>query len=177
MSDFRSTTPDELYFVTLTVMEWVDVFSRNIYKDVLIENLQHCQQKEKLEIYCYVIMSNHLHMICRRLDEDLNELLGRFKSTSAKEIIKEIEADPRESRKKWLLYLFQHFAKTSKQYSKNHFWQYTNHPVLLYSHAVIQQKADYIHMNPVRAGLVCEPEHYLYSSACVQSPLRVLELG
>jgi putative transposase len=176
MSEFRKTTPDELYYVTLTVAGWVDVFTRNCYKNILVNNLQCCQQNEQLEIYCYVIMSNHLHLSCCRLDKDLTELLGRYKSNTAKQIIKEIKDNPHESRREWLLYLFQYFAKTNKQYSNNHFWQYTNYPLLLYSNRIIQQKVDYIHMNPVRAGLVTEPEHYLYSSACVNSPLRVLEL-
>lgn len=140
MSEYRITTADELYFVTLTVVGWVDVFTRNEYKDILIKNLQYCQQKEKLEIFSYVIMSNHIHMVCRRLDKDLKELLGRFKSICAKEIIKSIETNPQESRKEWLLYLFKYFAKASKQYSENHFWQYTVHPILLYSNEVIAQK-------------------------------------
>ncbi len=175
MSEFRITTPDELYFVTLTTVGWVDVFTWIDYKNILVENLAYCQLNENLEIYSYVIMSNHIHIICRRLDKDLNELLGRFKSYSAKQIIKAIENNPQESRKEWLLYLFNYFAKANKQYSKNHFWQYTTHPVLLYSNDVIKQKIDYIHNNPVRAGLVNEPENYIYSSANIYSPLKVIQ--
>lgn len=66
MSEFRITTTDELYFVTLTTVGWVDVFTRNDYKNILFENLKYCQQIENLEIYSYVIMSNHIHMIFRR---------------------------------------------------------------------------------------------------------------
>jgi len=174
MSEFRITTPDELFFVTLTTVGWIDVFTRNEYKNILIENLKYCQENEKLDIYCYVIMSNHIHLICRRREKDLNELLGRLKSYTAKQIIKAIENNPQESRKEWLLYLFNYFAKANKQYSKNHFWQYTIHPVLLYSYEVIKQKMEYIHMNPVRAGLVNEPENYIYSSANIFSPLKVI---
>ena len=120
-------------------------------------------------------MSNHIHLVCRRLDNDLKELLGRFKSNSAKQIIKAIEDNPHENRKEWLLYLFNYFAKANKQFSKNHFWQYTFHPILLYSNEVIKQKINYIHQNPVRAGLVNEPENYIYSSANKHSVLKVLE--
>lgn len=176
MSEYRITTKDELYFVTLTVVGWVDIFTRNEYKDILIKNLQYCQQNENLEIFSYVIMSNHIHLICRRLDNDLKELLGRIKSNSAKQIIKAIENNPQESRKEWLLYLLKYFAKSNNQYSKHHFWQYTSHPILLYSNDVIKQKTDYIHLNPVRAGLVNEPENYIYSSANLNSPLKVLDL-
>ena len=176
MGEYRRTTPNELYFATLTVAGWVDVFSRKEYKDILVENLEYCQQKEGLEIFAYVIMSNHLHMIARREDGDLAELLGRFKSYTAKKILASIAKHPEESRKEWLLFLFNHFAKTNTQYSKYHFWNYTNHPTLLYSTEMIDQKAEYIHQNPVRAGLVTQSEYYTYSSACADSPLAVNEM-
>ena len=176
MSEYRKTTPDELFFVTLTVMGWIDLFTRAIYKDIIVRNLQYCQKKEKLEIFCYVIMTNHLHMICRRKDEDLTELLGRFKSYTSKQLIKAIEEDIQESRKEWMLHQFHFFAKQNKQYSDYHLWQYSNHPTPLFTNEVIDQKVDYIHENPVRAGIVTEPTAYLYSSACPDSPLKVLEL-
>jgi putative transposase len=175
MSEFRKTSPDDLYYVTLTVAGWVDVFSRQEYRDILVQNLAHCQEKEGLEIYAYVIMSNHFHMIARRRDADLGELLGRFKSFTAKKILEAIEKNPVESRKEWLGYLFRHFAKANKQYSKHHFWQYDNHPTNVHSAQMSRQKEQYIHQNPVRAGYVLAPEHWLYSSACPDSPLKMAD--
>lgn len=176
MSEYRKTEEGDLYFVTLTVVGWVEAFSRKEYKDILVENLNYCQQKLGLEVFAYVIMSNHLHMIARRQDGDLTELLGRFKSFVAKKVLAAIKNNPQESRKDWMLYLFSHFAKTNKQYSDYHFWTYTNHPTLLQTNEVIEQKVNYIHQNPVRAGLVSEPEHYLYSSASPNSPLEIYEM-
>ena len=176
MSQYRKTTPDDLYFVTLTVVGWVDVFTRQAYKDILVENLQYCQQKEGLDLFAYVIMSNHVHLVGRRIDKDLTELLGRFKSYTSKKIIKLVETHPQESRRDWLLNQFQHFAIRNQQYSNYHFWQYTNHPVLLNTPQLLQQKVDYVHQNPVRAGIVTEPESYVYSSACPESPLKMMEL-
>lgn len=173
MSEYRKTSPNDLYFVTLTITGWIDLFSRKVYKDIIVQNLQYCQQNEQLEIFCYVIMTNHIHLICRRLDKDLNELLGRFKSYTSKQLLKEIESNNHESRKDWLLYQFQFAAKINKQYSHYHLWQYTNHPTLLFTWETIKQKEKYIHDNPVRAGLVTDAGAYLYSSACVDSPLKV----
>lgn len=99
--------------------------------------------------------------------------MGRFKSFTAKKLLDAIEQHPQESRKEWFIYLFQLFAKKNKQYSKHHFWHYSNHPTHLYSDEAILQKEKYIHDNPVRAGLVQEDWHWLYSSACPQSPLKV----
>jgi putative transposase len=176
MSELRKASAFNMYFVTLTVCGWTDLFTRNIYRDIIVRNLQHCREKEGLQIFCYVLMSNHLHMICNRTDDDLTELLGRFKSFTSKELLQAIEDNPQESRKEWLLHQFEFFAKANKQYSKHHLWQYTSHPVLLYSPEVKRQKRDYIHLNPVRAGIVTEPGAYLYSSACEDSPLKVLQM-
>lgn len=176
MSEYRKTSPDELYFVTLTVSGWTDLFTRSVYKDIIINNLIHCQERENLDIFSYVIMSNHLHMICRRNGKDLNELLGRFKSYTSKLLLKEIKTNPQESRKEWLLHQFNFFAKRSKQYSEYHLWQYRNHPVLLFSPTVILQKQTYIHENPVRAGIVIDATAYKYSSACPDGPLSISEM-
>jgi REP element-mobilizing transposase RayT len=178
MSEYRKTTPGNLYFVTLTVEGWIDIFNRPLYNDILIDNLRYCQEKEGLEIYEYVLMSSHLHMIAARTGngKDLTELLARFKSVTAKKILNLININPKESRKEWLLYLFNYFANLNKQYSQFHFWQYTQHPEELFSSAIIDQKAEYIRNNPVTAGIVAEPEYYLYSSACPHSPLKTLPL-
>ena len=177
MSENRKTNPECLYFVTLTIIGWINLLDREVYKQLLIKNLQYCQEKEGLEIYAYVIMSNHLHLIARRKDsKDLNELLGRFKSYTAKKMLQEIKENPQESRKEWLLYHFNYYANKNNQYSEYHLWDYTNHPIELYSNDVINQKVDYIHDNPLRAGIVNDASAYIYSSACADSPLKVSEL-
>jgi hypothetical protein len=112
----------------------------------------------------------------REPDKDLTELLGRFKSFTAKKILNEIKENSQESRREWLLKLFEYFARENKQYDKYPFWQYTNQPTLLYSADVIKQKINYIHQNPVRAGLVNDAANYIYSSACLDSPLKVLDI-
>ena len=177
MSEYLKTHPGNLYFVTLTVVGWINVFDRSYYKEILVTNLKHCQEKEGLQIYAYVIMSNHLHLVAAREGEkDLTELLGRFKSFTAKKLLNEIKENIQESRREWLLGLFEHYAKQNKQYDKYHFWQYTNHPVLLHSKEFIDQKINYINQNPVRAGLVNDSSSYIYSSACFDSPIKVLDV-
>ena len=121
-------------------------------------------------------MSNYLHMIARRNAEDnLTELLGSFKSVTSKKFIKEINNNAQESRKDWLLYHFNYFANKNSQYDEFHLWQYTNHPTELFSNKVIKQKVNYIHENPVRAGIVNDAAAYIYGSACPDSPLGMYE--
>lgn len=173
MSDFKYTTADELYFITLTIVDWINLFDRVDYKMIVVENLNYCIENEDLEVFEYVIMSNHIHLICRRKEKDLNELLGRFKSYTAKEFLKEINSNPNESRRYWLINLFKKAARKNQQYRNHHIWQYKNYPTVLYSEKVIQQKIDYIHQNPVKAQIVANCEDYVFSSA---HPFQVVRL-
>jgi putative transposase len=94
----------------------------------------------------------------------LSDVLRDFKKFTANQILKSIETEP-ESRREWLLYMFKFYAKHNTDNRNYQFWQQDNHPIALWSLDVIWQKLNYIHLNPVRAGLVDEPWHYLYSSA------------
>ena len=88
----------------------------------------------------------------------------RLSTIVVPEIIKTIETQA-ESRREWLLYMFKYFAKKNTNNRTFQFWIQDNHPIALYHPNVIWQKLDYIHMNPVRAKIVENPVHYLYSSA------------
>ena|GEM_PF-272058 len=170
----RNASTDELYFVTLTVVDWIDVFTRRYYNDFIIENLAWRQQKAKLNIYAYVIMTNHIHMVANVTDGSLGDVLGRFKSFTSKELYKMIAANTQESRREWMLKAFDRAGKYNPLNENHQFWQNGNYPVVLYTPAVIEQKIDYIHENPVRAGFVGSAHEYWYSSANPESPLKII---
>lgn len=174
MSELRKANTNYPYFITCTVVQWVDVFTRSIYADVLIDSLKYCQQHKGLEVYAYVIMPSHIHMIVRHEGAQLDKIIGHFKSFTAKEILKLIESAQEESRKKWLLHMFAYAARFHQQHAQYMFWQYTKHPVELSNHNIFQQKLDYIHQNPLKAGYVTEAEKWYYSSANLFSPLKVI---
>jgi len=153
MHELRKANYDGLFFVTLNVVAWVDVFSRKDYVDILIKNLQFCQEQRGLEIYGYVIMTNHLQMMVAQQQKQLNKVLGRFKSYTAKQVLSAIEENPDESRQDWLLHIFRFHAKYKPGYDEYHFWQQDNHPVECFSYKVASQKLQYIHETPVRAGI------------------------
>jgi hypothetical protein len=121
-------------------------------------------------------MPSHLHYIVRQTDAKLNYVIRDFKSFTAKHILQEIENGIGESRKEWLLHVFQYHAKYQKQNLKYQFWQKTNYPIELDTNKFIDQKVDYIHNNPLKAGLVTDAEYYVYSSANPFSPLEMDEL-
>jgi putative transposase len=93
----RSAATDELYFVTLTVTNWIDIFTRRLYSDLIINNLIYCQQHKKLNIYAYVLMTNHLHMIVNVEDGKLSDVLRDFKTYTSKELFKLINSNIQES--------------------------------------------------------------------------------
>ena len=168
MSKYKIHNPKGLYFLTLTTEGWIDVFTRAIYRDILVDSLKYCMKEKGLVVYAYVIMSNHIHLIAQSESETqtLSDIIRDFKSFTAKQINKQIQnVKTGESRREWLTYLFGYFARGSQRNRTFQFWQSDNHPIELWSPRVIEQKLAYIHWNPVNAKIVAEPSHYIYSSA------------
>jgi putative transposase len=174
MSELRKANTDHTYFLTLTVVGWIDIFTRQRYNDKIIESLKFCTEHKGLDIFAYVIMLSHIHLVARCLKGNLNEVLRDFKSFTAKEILKMIESEAGESRREWLLHMFKYYAKFKNQNATYMFWQKTSHPIELNYPAIIDQKIEYIHSNPVEAGYVVDPSSWYYSSACVSSLLKTI---
>lgn len=153
-------------YLTLTVVDWVDVFTRPVYKKIIIESLKYCQEEKDLKVYAYVIMTNHIHLVVKAGGEiPLSDIIRDFKKFTASTILKEIKANKKESRREWLLARFEWKKKELSEKRKYQFWRKGNHPIMLYTPDVMWQKIRYIHLNPVRAGIVESAAHYVYSSA------------
>lgn len=153
-----------LFFMTFTVVDWMDLFSRKLYRDILIKNLMHCRLHKDLLVEAYVIMTNHMHVIWQSKPGKLSDTLRDYKSFCTKELIEAIENSP-ERRKDWLLRAFKFHAKGTNQNKDYKVWTNDNHPEQIFSEKFMRTKLDYIHDNPVRACWVEGPEDYLYSSA------------
>jgi REP element-mobilizing transposase RayT len=152
------------HFITATVVDWIDVFTRKTYRDTVIECLEYCITNKAMVLYGYVIMSNHIHLIVQSSDGKLSDLIRDFKKFIATKILEKIQLEP-ESRREWMLERFK-LATESHSRNKNYqFWQYGNHPEEIYTNAFMWSKLDYIHLNPVRAGIVEKASQYIYSSA------------
>jgi putative transposase len=112
-------------------------------------------------------MPNHFHMICSCIDNsEPGMVFKNIKSFTAIKIIDAILNNPKESRRHWILDIFEKNGKLNKNNYRYQFWQHENHPILLdhYSNSYID-RLNYIHQNPVRGGFVTEAQHWLYSSA------------
>jgi putative transposase len=154
---YRIYDQQGVHFVTFTVHQWVDVFTRKIYVDLLLENLRYCQTHKGLKIYAWVVMTNHCHLILRTESLKLSDVIRDFKKHTAKRIFEAISTNEIESRKRWLLWLLQ---------KDDHiwFWEEGYHGEEITTKKFFDSKTDYIHLNPVRAGIVEKEEEYLYSS-------------
>ena len=158
-------SPGYVYYLTLTVEEWIDVFSRPAYKHIIVESLNYCIINKGLEVYSWCLMSNHLHLIASAKEEgNLSDILRDFKKFTSKTLITAIKEIP-ESRREWMLNLFWYAGKNNKKIKYFKIWQDGNDAQEIHSDAFLDEKMNYIHNNPVRAELVANPEDYLYSSA------------
>lgn len=152
------------HFITATVVDWIDIFSRKNYRDCVVESLSYCVKNKGMILYGYVIMTNHIHLIIQSEHSKLSDLLRDFKKFTATRILDLLQNSP-ESRKEWILERF-HKATFSHNRNKNYqVWQYGNHAEEIYTEKFLWSKLNYIHLNPVRAGIVARASDYIYSSA------------
>lgn len=158
--------PEGIYFVTATTVNWVDVFTRPLYKDILIDSFRFAAREKGMRIHAYVIMTNHFHMVVSA--EDSLTLAATFrdvKKFTAHSIFKLIRDNPQESRKNWLLSMFGFEGRKTPDSRENRLWQEGMHPKELVTADQLENAINYVHMNPVRAGITFEPWEYRYSSA------------
>ena len=155
-----------IHFITFAVVEWVDVFTRSMYADIVVESLRFCQQQKGLKIHAWCIMSNHLHLIVSASTTafSLSDILRDFKKFTSSKIIKCIENNEKESRKGWMLWIFKKACERNKRNENYQFWQQENQPVECFNAQILASKLKYLHENPVKAGLVLFEGDWVYSS-------------
>ncbi|MGO4878882.1 transposase [Pedobacter psychrotolerans] len=112
MSDqYQARNPEGIYFLTFTIVDWVDIFTRQSYKEIIMDSLKYCQSNKGLILYAYCLMTNHIHLIAStHTNVKLFEIIRDFKKFTNKAIIKEISSE-NESRRKWLLNKFEFAGK------------------------------------------------------------------
>ena len=153
------------HFITFSVVEWVDVFSRKFYADIFIDSVKFCQKEKGLILSSWCLMTNHVHMIASAQENNLSEILRDLKKFTSRKIVNAIIDNERESRKQWMYPIFRKHGLNNRRNEKYQFWQQNNHPLEIFSPEFTKEKLMYIHNNPVKAGFVSRPEDYRYSSA------------
>jgi len=153
------------YFISFATVNWIDVFTRNDYFECIIESLDYCRKNKGMEIYGYCIMPSHIHLIFRSSLGNPSGLIRDFKGFTSRKMLKLIAENTQESRKEWLLKMFERAGQQKSNVKKRQFWQQHNKPIEIWSLKVFEQKLNYIHYNPVETGFVTNPIDYKYSSA------------
>lgn len=154
------------YFVSFAVVNWLDVFTRKEYIEIILDSLRYCQKEKGMEIYAWCIMTNHIHLVFKSINgQKPGLLLGDFKKFTSKAIVNAIIDNPNEQNRTHFLESFIKAGKKSSNVKTYQFWQHHNQPIEIWSNKIISQKIRYVHNNPVAAGYVNKPEEYLYSSA------------
>ena len=163
---YKVRDQDRPYFITFAVECWIDVFTRQSSKEIILESIRYCQKEKGLILYAWCLMTNHVHMIVGRNGESkIEEIVRDLKKYTSVHVCRAIESNPTESRREWMLNIFGSLGQESEKHTKYKFWQNEYHPVELFYNEMMNQKLDYIHENPVREGIVESAEEYLYSSA------------
>ena len=105
---FKIRDQEAVYFVTFTIIQWLDVFIRQEYRDVFLDSIRYCQKNKGLEVYAYCVMSSHVHMIvARHGKQNLEHIIRDIKKYTSSKIIEAINNNPQESRRELLMWLFE----------------------------------------------------------------------
>jgi len=151
---------DQLYFLTFTIKNWYYILDRHNRFTILLDSLKFCQKNKGLQIYAWVFMINHIHLIVK--SADVSGFVRDFKKHTAFELIKNLNATEPS-----VATLF------TGDDNKYQLWQPTNMPKLIEQEKYFFQKKNYIENNPVRRGYVALPEHWVYSSAFIEPLIKL----
>ncbi|MBD3616949.1 MAG: transposase [Gracilimonas sp.] len=148
------------YFITSTILEELPILSKPQIAQIVLDQLVYLQQRREVTLYAYILMGNHFHAIVQ--GEELAKKLRLGKSYTARQILDVLKQNGHTH---WLEKL--KWNKRSHKIGRTfQVWQEGLHPKQLTNMKMVNQKIEYIHVNPVRAGFVKEPAHWRYSSAC-----------
>ncbi len=157
---------EQFYFVTFTVVYWLDVFIRQEYRNILIDSIKYCQKEKGLLVGAWCIMTSHVHLILSTDETSkLEDIIRDLKSYTSRHIRKYMENNPQESRKEWMLWMMKRAGEKKSNNKDFQFWQQHNHPIELSTKEIMLQRLDYIHNNPIEAGFVDQPADWVFSSA------------
>lgn len=156
---YRIYDPSAPHFLTATTVHWLPLFSRPEHAFVVLQSLRFLHEADAWTLYAYVLMEHHLHWIAQA--NDLVRTVQRFKSYTARRIIDTLQ----QRKARWMLGQLAHARPNRKTDQHYQVWQEGHQPKQIRGGAMLWQKIDYIHQNPVKRGYVDDPTHWRYSSA------------
>ena len=158
-SRYKIYEPTHPHFITCTVVNWIPLFTRKESVEILLETFRYLQKDEDFKLYAYVILENHIHIVAQ--SNDIAKSMARFKNHTAKEMLRLLKKE----NVKTILEQLSFYKKAHKTDREYQVWQDGIQPKLMQNDAMMKNKIDYIHHNPVKRGYVDDAMHWRYSSA------------
>jgi putative transposase len=144
-------------FYTATINNWQHLLSDDKHKDIIVDSLKFLVTEKRIELNAFVIMSNHIHLIWQAMfGVTPSDIQASFMKYTAQQLKRSLAKNNTEALETF---------KVNKYNKEYQFWKRDSLGIELFSPAVFEQKVNYIHYNPVKAGLCTNPEDYHYSSA------------
>jgi len=152
------------YFVTWTVVDWLPLFAEPVYRQIVLDSLNFLRTNKHTELNAFVVTSSHIHAILWPNDGiNLSDVTRDFKRFTSRKI--SLEAQRLGSNQFISVFEKSRLANRAQDISQYQVWQEGSHPEAIFTEKFAKQKMDYIHLNPVRAGLVQTADKWPYSSA------------
>jgi putative transposase len=166
-SENTFSTGHACYFLTFNTVDWVDIFIRPVYKQIIVHSLNYFIDHKGLNVYSWCLMTNHLHLLAQaRGNNVIAEIEKEYKSFTTKKILEDIDTEP-AIRKTWMMEHFENFGNMLGLLKKFHVWQTCSNPIFidLNKREALIEQIENIHNNPVRDRIVDSAADYMYSSA------------
>jgi len=135
------------YFVTTNTHARRPFFREGALATIVLENLEFYQKRLDFRLNAFVVMPDHLHLLLVPGETSLSDIMRSLKSFSAKQIIEAVGG-------------------------QGPIWQSRFHDRAIRCEDQFSTAIEYIHQNPVRAGLSPNAEEYRYSSASAYAGLE-----
>ena len=149
-----------VYYITTVVYGRLPIFTRPSFIIPLLDSLNYYRHKQEFQLLGYVIMPDHVHLVLWPFGQaSISQIMRDYKKFTSRRIIRQAEVERREA---WIAAFVQAGEQTGR--SGHKVWQDSYWDVNIYTERLLRQKLNYVHRNPVRAGLVEMPEEYAYSS-------------
>jgi REP element-mobilizing transposase RayT len=158
---------DACYFLTLNIVDKIDVFVRPAYKQVIADSLNYFIAAHEVVVYAWCLMSSHLHLMIKTAKGTGPAHFEKdFKKHTTPEIIQTIEMEM-DFRREWMIQRFERFSASLRRIEKFQVWQNCSSPLHIDHEqpGMLMDRIEHIHDNPVRERIVDLAESYLYSSA------------
>ena len=104
-----------IHFITFAVVEWINVFTRKDYRDIVLDSIRFCQKEKGMMVHAWCIMSNHVHLVLSAKNADLSNVLRDFKKFTSKQLVQAISNNEKESRREWMPKIFRPLVFKLKQ--------------------------------------------------------------